>query len=429
MFDVNEKLEHPDTELLVAFAEKSLTSYERDSVLLHLADCAECREILFLTQDAVPEEKAALVFTPERESRTGWFTWRAIIVAACLLLTVTVLTQMIYKRIHSSNETVAKVRTEPPPTAKSEDKSAMVSNANPAATPAPAVKTPEIKPAPQMPDLKATPAASGTPQKVGPQTVAKGEAKTPIPQSPIPQNYKVVMPARSLIQDEHPLSASEMASIHQLHQAQASDVHSSNEAIRFSASSAPAAQMTEQAVTKPPAEKMRAYDAPSASSGGSANYAPKAATAAHSEMWDRSIYSSQGASANTYAVTRPVSLPSGKPVLDSVEVGGKKLALDQDGRLYTSFDGGANWREIPKQWSGTATMLMIVPKTSAVDASQSSESAGSDSGDTVMLWNAGNAAWISTDGGDTWTPFTRKAKPTTLLDKSAPKQLDQDKAH
>ena len=37
---------HPDADLLTAFAEKSLSGRERESVLQHLARCGDCREIV-----------------------------------------------------------------------------------------------------------------------------------------------------------------------------------------------------------------------------------------------------------------------------------------------------------------------------------------------------------------------------------------------
>jgi hypothetical protein len=44
--------EHPDANLLAAFAEKSLAEQERTQVLNHLSQCAECREVAALTAPA-----------------------------------------------------------------------------------------------------------------------------------------------------------------------------------------------------------------------------------------------------------------------------------------------------------------------------------------------------------------------------------------
>ena len=47
---------HPDPDLLTAFAEKSLNERERGQVLQHLAQCADCRNVISL---AIPEVEAA----------------------------------------------------------------------------------------------------------------------------------------------------------------------------------------------------------------------------------------------------------------------------------------------------------------------------------------------------------------------------------
>jgi len=60
---------HPDADLLTAFAENALSSGERESVLQHLAACADCREILGL---ATPEQAVARPALPARKS---WLTW------------------------------------------------------------------------------------------------------------------------------------------------------------------------------------------------------------------------------------------------------------------------------------------------------------------------------------------------------------------
>src|SRR5512143_3559963 len=52
----NPPSEHPDADLLTAFAEQSLTERERSEIADHLARCAECREVMAL---AVPEFEPA----------------------------------------------------------------------------------------------------------------------------------------------------------------------------------------------------------------------------------------------------------------------------------------------------------------------------------------------------------------------------------
>ena len=76
---------HPDPDLLAAFAEQSLSGRERDLVLAHLAQCAECREVAALSTpllEAVPQPSA---------TRRRWLGWPALrwgALAACAAVVV-----------------------------------------------------------------------------------------------------------------------------------------------------------------------------------------------------------------------------------------------------------------------------------------------------------------------------------------------------
>ncbi len=62
--------EHPDADVLTAFAEHSLPGRERDGVLEHLARCGDCREIVALSLPAVE-----IAETVVRPAARGWLTW------------------------------------------------------------------------------------------------------------------------------------------------------------------------------------------------------------------------------------------------------------------------------------------------------------------------------------------------------------------
>src|SRR5690349_7594981 len=70
--------EHPDANLLAAFAEQALSARQRASVLEHLARCPKCREILAVgSAPATDPQKPAI----------EWWKWRwaAAAAAACLV--------------------------------------------------------------------------------------------------------------------------------------------------------------------------------------------------------------------------------------------------------------------------------------------------------------------------------------------------------
>src|SRR5207248_6177253 len=47
-------VEHPDSDLLTAFAEQGLTTVERSEVADHLSRCADCREVVALMTESNP---------------------------------------------------------------------------------------------------------------------------------------------------------------------------------------------------------------------------------------------------------------------------------------------------------------------------------------------------------------------------------------
>ena len=66
--DAFQGAEHPDANLLSAFAEKALTKSERTQVLNHLSQCADCREVAALSLPAEAE-------LPEPTRVAAWWRW------------------------------------------------------------------------------------------------------------------------------------------------------------------------------------------------------------------------------------------------------------------------------------------------------------------------------------------------------------------
>ncbi len=60
--------EHPDADVLNAFAEGALLERERNAVMAHLAGCAECREVLSLIAEEAPQTDAEVKQFPAREA-------------------------------------------------------------------------------------------------------------------------------------------------------------------------------------------------------------------------------------------------------------------------------------------------------------------------------------------------------------------------
>src|SRR5579872_387448 len=123
---------HPDADLLTAFAEDSLRARERETVMAHLAGCAQCREVLSLTAteqpiadrdfELVAAAAAPVVAVPidrgaVRKKRV-WLPWAGA-AAACLAIVSVVAVRYVQNKnqqaaiAHEGQKTVA--MNAPPP--------------------------------------------------------------------------------------------------------------------------------------------------------------------------------------------------------------------------------------------------------------------------------------------------------------------------
>jgi hypothetical protein len=162
--------DHPDADLLSAFAENSLLDHERERVMAHLAACPDCREVLALVAPA--EGPPVPVASQERRP---WLTlallrWAAIPATAAVIAGAVLL--------HTRSERSAIVPRSTTATQTSQ----------PAASPAPPQVAPE-PPASQAPGLQAKekprsamPARAAAAERVAPKSMAKasGRAETAV---------------------------------------------------------------------------------------------------------------------------------------------------------------------------------------------------------------------------------------------------------
>jgi hypothetical protein len=75
--------DHPDTNLLLAFAEGQLSDRERNSMLAHLAECPVCREVLSLSSGTAAGEISKPVSS---KASPAWWAWRLAAPAAVICL-------------------------------------------------------------------------------------------------------------------------------------------------------------------------------------------------------------------------------------------------------------------------------------------------------------------------------------------------------
>ena len=93
--------QHPDADQLSAFVEQVLPAHERETVLAHLAVCAECRGVVAL---ALPEDAAAVAAARAQE-RHSWFQgWMVFMPAAAAVAALAMFVFFVHTRGPAAHE-------------------------------------------------------------------------------------------------------------------------------------------------------------------------------------------------------------------------------------------------------------------------------------------------------------------------------------
>src|SRR5271169_63946 len=79
---------HPSADALTAFVEHSLPLRESQSVTQHLAQCADCREVVFLASNAVEEPELVAAARVEASPRRSWRRWWVWAPAVAVVLVI-----------------------------------------------------------------------------------------------------------------------------------------------------------------------------------------------------------------------------------------------------------------------------------------------------------------------------------------------------
>ena len=85
--------DHPDADVLTAFAEQTLPEQERSRVLTHLSRCADCRDVVALAIPPVTESVSLDTGRP-----APWFQWRVLRWGAAVACVVIVGSAVLLKR-------------------------------------------------------------------------------------------------------------------------------------------------------------------------------------------------------------------------------------------------------------------------------------------------------------------------------------------
>ena len=382
---------HPDAESLTAFAEQLLPAAERDQILVHMATCRRCREVVFLAQHAASEDQPAAVTGPATaKQRAPWFSgWKWMWIPATAFAGLIGVAVVQHFR-HAAPETQM--------TAKLSQTDAL-SSPQPAKAPATSPKlaihpTEELQKAqPVRPSAvrdDALPRADKDQMKrldekksIERNELAAGASGTPIGASPglLGGSVHGAMSAKAKSSPyDGPAAANQLqqqnlAQQNVLQEPQDIAADAANKPVMTHAAPASASQ----AVTVQ-AERME--------------LAPKPASAAPPQV---SSIPLSNLKYDGLSNAHKITLPSGLGVLSQASEASRSIALDTAGTMFLSEDEGKHWQPIHTQWTGRAIHVRTRPVATQAAALRAPQIT------RFELVNEQLQTWVSYDG-KTWTP-------------------------
>jgi hypothetical protein len=374
---MNDRLQpgqHPDADQLNLFVEHALPLHEQEQTLAHLAICADCRQIVYLSQ---PPDLGESVGPQTIAARRPWFvSWNMAWPVAVALASVLIFT------IHLHNTRIS----------IHENAITMTAQVQTTSLPAPTVSPGPIsdgpKPAPprtphNRPIVSASVAASGAstginagsingasqPQSVN--TLPHGDRKTTtLPQAGSALGigslhgsaYRSNYDSRDAITSAAPTPAvigglmgpgaaaqAKSANAGTVNRMQQNAVGTPSQSNQVALSAEHAFNPQDQAAAAPP------LMAPSTAAGTGVGQTVEVAGTAST------------IDAAAFGQSQPMkelpTLPSHLPVLSVISSGRQTLAIDTNGTLFLSNDG-ASWRPIESQWTGRAVKVRLAPSSS-----------------------------------------------------------------
>jgi hypothetical protein len=417
--------QHPDPDVLTAFAEQALSAAEREGVLQHLARCGECRELVALSVPpmestaqpvAAEESEAPVSVASNARGETGghrsWFAWPALrwaALAAGLVVAGGILL------IHPGKPSaVPEAKQQAASTGTQPEETIVAKNAAP--TPAVEANNTEKKPAPaerafdrDKESKLAYPAA--TPAKV----MARGQSETraadkdlagpamgaafgaaPAKPAPAPPGRASadafeVNGAATAAKTEgtrNDLSVSELraAAPMIISKAKAATTESNEPSALQRSESLDAKQVT----TDTTARQQRAGGGMSTVGADMRPNAGKAyfpQPAGHPAQW--AIHGNELQRSLDSGAAWKAVLHSNRPLLCYAAGGNDVWAGGKGGNLFHSANGGVTWSQVYP----SAQQQTLSGDVTHIDIYSPSQ---------VSLFTSNNQSWSTTDGGETW---------------------------
>jgi hypothetical protein len=395
MSDRNQPGQHPDTDQLNAFLEHALPLHEQEQTLAHLAICADCREIVYLSQQS---DQGEVQTTQTISLRKPWFSgWKVALPAAAALACLVIVTIHLRSSHVSNKNNAAATSVEiPGPPAPI-----------PTASSVPRPDQPQSAP-PKGPKKRfgvttspvATPGAltAGNAGHADGSLQLQSMKTLPLSERPAP-----FLPQAS--------TASASASIH------GSIQGSTNESRDSIAKAAPVPGMIgrspgssaafQRKVATPEAMNELQQNATIAIAPPLS--APSTTVAGVSQTVDVAPTTSLAAFGQQQTAQRLPPLPSHLSAVSVVSDMSQTLAIDISGKLFLSNDG-TSWQPIEPQWTGRAVKLRLAPllspsqKAADKDAARTNMSHGRTGSMGGSIASAHPAVFeLVTDTGVIWT--------------------------
>ena len=417
--------QHPDADQLSAFAEHALPPHEQQQLLAHIADCSDCRALVFLAQEAVP----AAALSQAAATHKPLFGWNLLRGWTLAFPAAAALAALVFVTLHLRNSATEDRKAAVANSAKLEQAPAPIPATPPPAQPASPKPTPTESPeksatnAPIHLDAAKSTAAASFHGSAGPQpprAYAAGLGGAPAPSTELKtatvsrqssagmtRSYgfaaatspPVAAPIGGAIAGPLPqptaLATDALADQAAANNAptparpapSAAILHSLNQ--QYSA--APPLQPAKPAATAAlPAPAADTVSVSSASAQLETESAPSAGL-----ISSASFGSLQANKARLAKKTQP-ELPSHRPVLATAASARQQLALDTAGSLFRSQDAGVTWQPVPVQWTGHAVKIALTssPNPPATAAAKSSPAQPP----IFQLTNDAGQLWTSPDG-------------------------------
>jgi hypothetical protein len=349
---------HPDADQLSAFAEHVLPDHERLETLAHLAECADCRQIVFLAQNAQEVQESLPHALP---SRNGWWKnwhnlWPVAAALACGLLIVALLQRHRAADLPQKSDIAFESNAPVPPSQA--QPSQPIAPAPPSSGPPLSPKSSvamkaasSLHPPSPVPHVdvggvasvngnlatdhlkdnlsvfsRGAPAAdqqSANALTAGSQSMS-GVISAPVAQAPLSQEQKDSLltdrrEPTAALQSQNQLFSQQATAPRSLNEASQDNMpHSTNQTVEVT--SAPSVVQTENAVVS------------------------------------ASVFN-LGRAARAKSASAP--LPSKRFAASTISNGLQTLAVDSAGDLFLSKDTGKSWQRVARQWTGIAIRVSL----------------------------------------------------------------------